>query len=298
MDQAPVGSSWPTPITFTPPVKLRQIRSLEEYHDYVGRSAHGQRDLRAFEDACARSSWTRLVGVPGYSYPAGRKVRFRIPSKRSANDINWREELICPVTHLNNRLRASVHLFELLFSPFADERIFISEQVTPLYRLLRAKYPNLVGSEYVSPDSEPGGIDQRGIRHEDLTALSFASGSLDFVLSFDCLEHFPAYIKALQECARVLRPGGTMIWSVPFVTGNHHNIQRAAIVDGEIRHILEPEYHGDPMTSAGCLCFTHFGWEMLEQVRESGFKDAYAIPYASREFGYLGQGQVLFVARR
>jgi hypothetical protein len=35
---------------------------------------------------------------------------------------------------------------------------------------------------------------------------------------------------------------------------------------------------------------------MLEQVRANGFSDAYAIPYGSREFGYLGAGQIVFVA--
>lgn len=66
--------------------------------------------------------------------------------------------------------------------------------------------------------------------------------------------------------------------------------------DGSIKHLLEPEYHGDPVTSKACLCFSHFGWEMLGQMRESGFLDAYAVLFWSVDFGYLGSEQILFIA--
>ncbi len=94
----------------------------------------------------------------------------------------------------------------------------------------------------------------------------------------------------------MLKKGGRMLWTVPFVVSNESNTIRAKIEGGAIQHILPPEYHGDPVNTEGCLCFTHFGWEMLEQVSANGFSDAYAIPYGSREFGYLGAGQIVFVA--
>jgi hypothetical protein len=115
-------------------------------------------------------------------------------------------------------------------------------------------------------------------------------------MSFDCFEHFPDFEVAFKECARVLKKGGRMLWTVPFVVSNESNTIRAKIEGGAIQHILPPEYHGDPVNTEGCLCFTHFGWEMLEQVSANGFSDAYAIPYGSREFGYLGAGQIVFVA--
>ena len=37
----------------------------------------------------------------------------------------------------------------------------------------------------------------------------------------------------------------------------------------------EPEYHGDPI-SGGVLCFHHFGWALLDDVREAGFADVAA----------------------
>jgi hypothetical protein len=108
----------------------------------------------------------------------------------------------------------------------------------------------------------------------------------------------PDYKSAFKECARVLRSGGKMMWSVPFIAAHHDNMVRAKIENGEIVHILPPEYHGDPLSSDGVLCFQYFGWEMLDQMRNAGFQEAYALCYHSTEFGYLGGEQFMFVARK
>ncbi|MEW6416597.1 MAG: hypothetical protein AB1480_00535 [Nitrospirota bacterium] len=40
----------------------------------------------------------------------------------------------------------------------------------------------------------------------------------------------------------------------------------------EIEYLLPPEYHGDPLSSEGCLAFYHFGWEMFSQLKETGLQ--------------------------
>jgi SAM-dependent methyltransferase len=47
-------------------------------------------------------------------------------------------------------------------------------------------------------------------------ALPFATASFDTVLATEVLEHVPAPEVMLGEIARILRPGGTLILSVPF----------------------------------------------------------------------------------
>jgi len=118
-------------------------------------------------------------------------------------------------------------------------------------------------------------------------------------LSFDVLEHIPNYKKALSECYRCLKPGGTLYFSIPFVKASEHNIVRANLSEtGEIINLLPPEYHGNPLNSDGILCFYHFGWEILNDLKNAGFNDAKALLYWSEKFGYLGGEQFIFMATK
>jgi SAM-dependent methyltransferase len=63
----------------------------------------------------------------------------------------------------------------------------------------------------------------------DGAALPFAAGAFDLVFSSQVLEHVPDDQGVLQECARVLRPGGQLVLSVPFYWPLHeepHDFRR------------------------------------------------------------------------
>ena len=57
--------------------------------------------------------------------------------------------------------------------------------------------------------------------------------------------------------------------------------------DGTIRHLLEPEYHGDPLNDDGVLCFYHFGWDLLDALRDAGFARAEIVFAWDPHYGYL-----------
>ncbi|MET0143248.1 MAG: class I SAM-dependent methyltransferase [Ilumatobacteraceae bacterium] len=54
-----------------------------------------------------------------------------------------------------------------------------------------------------------------GVLRGDATALPFAGGSLDVVITSEVLEHVPDDTAALTELVRVLRPGGVFAATVP-----------------------------------------------------------------------------------
>lgn len=214
---------------------------------------------------------------------------------------NWRETLICEGCGLQNRVRAATDYFVNTLSPSASSRIYITEQLTPLYQWLKRMFPAVVGSEYLDDSSESELDDTSSeIRNEDFTALSFQNRSLDFILSFEVLEHIPSYRKALSECARCLADGGTLVLSAPFLAGEYKTLVRARLSDAnEIEHLLPPEYHGNPTRpSEGSLCYYHFGWELLDALKEEGFKEAYVESIYSRSYAYLGEEQILIVAKK
>jgi len=213
---------------------------------------------------------------------------------------NWREGLICPGCGLNSRMRASIHLMLWSLPRQQRSRIYVTEQVTSLFRWINFRYPRSVGSEFLRDGTPRGGTNAAGIRHEDLTALSFPDKSLDFIVSLEVMEHIPDFRAAFSECARVLVPGGKLLLCVPFHRGQHH-LERARMRDdGGIEHLLPPEYHGDPLDPRGCLCFHHFGWDVLDFLRQAGFRHVTAYSIWSRELCYLAaEGDLLqFVAVR
>lgn len=276
---------------------IHRLHSFKDYRRHVARMERIYSERRILERDLQKNH-SRAFTVGGFSYPARQEVKFRTDFAYSnGTDVNWREWLVCPVTGLNNRLRAAVHLADSELGLLPSDAVYLTEQVTPLFRYLGSRYADLVGSEYLGEKLPRGATDSRGVRNEDLTRLTFPDESFDVLLSFDCFEHMPDFVAGMCEVARVLKPGGRMMWTVPFRADLELNLVRASVgADGECVHHEPPEYHGDPINAAGCLCFTHFGWEMLAQVKEAGFNDSYALAYWSDIFGYLGVEQFVFVA--
>jgi SAM-dependent methyltransferase len=286
-----------------PALSIKQMFSFEDYMHYAHEHRQDNTDKFSFEKSLIPDSKKKST-YRGYCHVCGAYVDFLVDFKY-AYEIdgiltpNWRERLVCPGCRLNNRMRAVVHVFDTECHPSRRSDIYITEQTTALYRLFKRSFPETCGSEYLGETVNFGNCNNDGIRNEDITRLSFGDNQFDFILSFDVFEHIPNYKRALEECYRCLKPGGVLFFSVPFERGSEKNVVRARISEaGEIVHLLPPEYHGDPVNPGGCLCFYHFGWEILDDLKAVGFKDSKALLYWSRDFGYLGGEQLILKATK
>lgn len=278
-----------------------RLDGFAAYREYRAGAARAIRRCRAYEKSWMAAG-ERFI-VPGFCWvcqlPAELAVDYSYAYPvDGVLTPNWREHLLCPRCHLNNRMRATIHFFEDRLRPSPSDSIYLTEQTTPLFRCLAERYPKAVGSEYLGR-SVAWGESAGGIRNESVTRLTFADASFDIVISLDVLEHVPDFSHALAECHRVLRPGGSLLLSVPFRPEWEKNQVRAIVDDqGETRHLLPPEYHGDPLKAEGCLAYYCFGWELLEQACAAGFSEALGYSFWSREYGYLGSDLTLFLARK
>ena len=116
---------------------------------------------------------------------------------------------------------------------------------------------------------KPGTTRNDGARCEDITNLTFGDNSVDLIVSSDVLEHVPDFHAAVEESARVLVKGGWHIFTVP-TTGN--TVQRAKLVDGNVKHLTAPEYHSDPLNSDGILAFWTFGFDLPQLFSSEGVR--------------------------
>ena len=155
-----------------------------------------------------------------------------------------------------------------------ETKIYGAEALTEFALLLRAHYPKFIGSEYAVNEHVTRWL--YPIPSEDLTALSFAVETFDLVTTNEVLEHVPSIDAALREIRRVLKPGGWHIGTCPFVYGQAASIVKAKLDNtGKIVELMEPEYHGNPMSEKGSLVFELPGWDILPRAKAAGFSRAF-----------------------
>lgn len=214
--------------------------------------------------------------------------------------VNFRERMLCTGCRLNNRQRFVAGYCKEIFTNSKEMlHVYFYEQVTPFYKLMIEEFGhkhNIVGSEYLGYQYKKGEI-INGIRHEDAQDLSFDDLSLDMIVSQDVLEHVPDYRLALRETYRVLKENGVFFFSVPFFHSADNNIQRVDFSQTENIYLYPPIYHGNPVDANGSIVTFDYGWELLEVMREIGFRDVYLYSYWNHETGHIGGGdQFCFVA--
>lgn len=288
------------PGTYLP---ARQFWSFDEYVEFKLTKAREIQSRREHEHELARSS-DHIVKFDGYDFVLGRSGVFRSSydyayEKDAVGNLipNWREHVALEGGYCN-RIRAAVHLFFQEFQPKFDADIYMTEQATALYQWMGERFPNRQGSEYLGEEHGLGKI-VNGLRNENVEALTFDDEQFDYILSLDVFEHVAFHEPALREMYRTLRPGGTFIFGVPPNGMNEYeHVIRAELIDGEVVHHMEPEYHGNPVDEDGALCFRYYGWKLLDELREIGFANSYVLEYWSDTFGYLGPDQLLFVAEK
>ena len=285
-----------------PDLVIARVSNQEDFQRHLASIASNDPDRKELELELEQQ--TPVFRTPGYCFVCHRWAEF-VSSWDHSHEVaghryvNWREHLLCPNCGLNNRMRAVIHLLAESIPLNRDSRIYATEQTSPLFGHVRKLFPFAVGSEYLGTTVPFGHKNSKGLRNEDLTGLTFPDESFDAILSFEVLEHIPNYRAAFAECVRTLKPRGKMLFSVPFGVKARQNLIRARLrSDGTIEHLLPPEYHCDPRSSGGSLCFQHFGWEMFEQLKVAGFSTVSALCYYSRDFGYFGGEQIQFLAEK
>jgi SAM-dependent methyltransferase len=118
---------------------------------------------------------------------------------------------------------------------------------------------------------------------------SSKSGQYDFIIASDVFEHIaPPVSKAFDNARRLLKPGGVMIFTVPYIDGetvehfpelHQYSIQKRQdqwvllnkTCDGREQEFTEITFHGGPGTIIEMRRFGKDG--LLRNIHDAGFGD-------------------------
>lgn len=191
---------------------------------------------------------------------------------------------------LNSRKRADLLALEIAVASLpapkgTNPNILGAEGLTHTARILRSTFPYYLSTEYLPTQQEKDR--HYPIPHLDLMDIGFPSDSFDIFFSAHVLEHVPKISVALAEIARTLRPGGVLVSTFPFNPAIEKTVTRARLAsDGGVEHLLEPEYHGNPVRpEEGSLVFQAPGWDILNVCADAGLVNPRMLLLASSRHG-------------
>jgi SAM-dependent methyltransferase len=125
---------------------------------------------------------------------------------------------------------------------------------------------------------------------EDVQALSFPDASIDVIVSQDVMEHVLDPDRAFAEIARVLRPGGLHVFTVPLYPWA---TRMRVAPDGTL--LAPAEYHSDPAAPAdGALVVHEWGTDIARRC----ILPTKIVHYNDRRQGLRGEHLDVLVSRK
>lgn len=98
----------------------------------------------------------------------------------------------------------------------------------------------------------------------NMMELKFDDNTFDIIVHTDTLEHVPDPKKGLEECYRVLKPGGSLFFTVPIIVDRLTRNRKG----------LTKSYHGSELAKPDdYVVHTEYGSDVWKSVIESGFNN-------------------------
>lgn len=225
----------------------------------------------------------------------------------------YRESLFCSVCKASSRYRSVARGFlravneltrlqaqslEELRSFNPPEPLTVYDTQLPFYysncaypipdSLLRCEWIDLYLSSYRERDALGLQLSPH-TTNQNLEKLTFPDNHFDVVITSDVMEHVRLDFEAHREIARVLKPGGVYLFTVPHYRHGRETIFRVAVVDpldsSKDQFLMEKEYHGDTNSpSDAALAYRVYGTELDETLMQLGF----TVDYTREDFPKTG----------
>lgn len=207
-----------------------------------------------------------------------------------------RDDYLCSICHCIPRNRALVNALNIFRPGWESLSLHESSPSEPLSYFLKSRCKKYTSSHFfqgVKPGKYHGNH-----RSEDLTKMTFPKNSFDLFLTSDVFEHVVNPEKAFKEIARVLKPGGLHIFTIPWNGRLVHTERRATVSRGVVKHLKPPEYHGNPINEEGSLVVTDWGCDIGDIIYKSSRMLTTIYVERSAGLGLDGEYLEVFVTRK
>jgi SAM-dependent methyltransferase len=195
------------------------------------------------------------------------------------------------------RNRALVNALNRFSPEWRQLHVHESSPGGPLSNYLRRSCTSYSSSHYFS--DVPRGSYKNNDRSEDLSQMTLEDDSVDVFVTSDVFEHVLEPAKAFAEIARVVRPGGTHVFTMPWYPSLKTSVRRARLTTGDtIEHLLEPVYHGNPIDSRGSLVTFDWGLDFTDFIRRHGGMETTIYLEIDRKKGLDADFLEVFVSRK
>lgn len=179
----------------------------------------------------------------------------------------FRDNLKCPDCNSIPRERA---LYKVINDFLPNYKELTIHESSPINRGASKKLSLCKGytfSHYFT-DVPPGSKHPvQKVRCENLEKLTFSDQQFDLFITQDVMEHIFNTESAFKEIARVIKPGGMHIFTVPLVRNVKPSIIRSSINNnGCIIYHRPPVYHGNPVDAGGSLVTVDWGYDIVSYI--------------------------------
>lgn len=185
-----------------------------------------------------------------------------------------REGTQCRNCGASSRHRAIVHALGMLlgrtgtplhlWTPDRGIRILESSargSYPTMMKELFEYYPTEYDEQKIAEGKQP-------LEFADFQKLHFADNHFDVVIASDVFEHVRKDELGYREVLRVLKPGGSLLLTVPYDHERSKTIVRVDTNGPTDVHLLEPEYHGGGGLT---LAYRNYGRDLLDLLKNVGF---------------------------
>jgi SAM-dependent methyltransferase len=189
------------------------------------------------------------------------------------------------------------NLQNILDKFFPDWEKSIIHESSPSNNFLSRYCSNYSSSQFMERVQKGSYIN--GVQNQDLENLTFSDSTFQLFITQDVFEHIFNPDIAIREIMRVLKPGGSHVFTAPKHRNLKRSFRRAQLTEsGEVANIHPEIYHGNPVGDGSSLVTWDWGDDFEDLLAKWSGYPVRTYVTRDRNLGLDGEYLEVFICRK